>query len=397
MKSGYKQTDVGVIPTDWTTRTLGELSRSVTRGASPRPIDSPEWFDERSMIGWVRISDVTKSGRYLVETTQRLSDAGVRNSRFVPSGSLIMSICATVGRPIETRIDVCIHDGFVVFDRPAVDQSFLYYVLTELEPRWSSKGQTGSQMNLNTGLIKGTKIAIPSKEDEQRAIAAALSDVDALLAKLDQLIAKKRDIKQAAMQQLLTSKKRLPGFSGEWDVKPFSEVLSRVNGKAYQIQSSDYQETGDHPVVDQGKEPVIGFSDRADKVFHCPSGGVIVFGDHTCIVKFVDFDFVVGADGTQIMAGKNGQSVRFHAYQLEYLGIPTTGYNRHFKFVKEREFITPTLAEQTAIATVLSDMDAEIIALESRRDKTSALKQGMMQELLTGRIRLVSKRVLAED
>ena len=189
MKSGYKQTDVGVIPTDWTTRTLGELSRSVTRGASPRPIDSPEWFDERSMIGWVRISDVTKSGRYLVETTQRLSDAGVRNSRFVPSGSLIMSICATVGRPIETRIDVCIHDGFVVFDRPAVDQSFLYYVLTELEPRWSSKGQTGSQMNLNTGLIKGTKIAIPSKEDEQRAIAAALSDVDALLAKLDQLIA----------------------------------------------------------------------------------------------------------------------------------------------------------------------------------------------------------------
>ncbi|MDO8264108.1 MAG: hypothetical protein Q7T21_12935, partial [Gallionella sp.] len=129
--------------------------------------------------------------------------------------------------------------------------------------------------------------------------------------------------------------------------------------------------------------------DRSDKRFLCPDGGVIIFGDHTCVIKFVDFDFVVGADGTQILAAKNGHCARFHSFQLEHTGIPTTGYNRHFKFLKERTFLTPSIEEQTAIATILSDMDAELAALEARRDKTRALKQGMMQELLTGRIRLI--------
>jgi type I restriction enzyme S subunit len=119
VKPGYKQTEVGVIPDDWEVKTLGELS-NIYRGASPRPIDDPKWFDEKSQIGWVRISDVTKSKRRLKETTQRLSELGVRHSRFVPASSLIMSICATVGRPIITDIDVCIHDGFVVFEKSQV-------------------------------------------------------------------------------------------------------------------------------------------------------------------------------------------------------------------------------------------------------------------------------------
>ena len=119
------------------------------------------------------------------------------------------------------------------------------------------------------------------------------------------------------------------------------------------------------------------------------SPGVVVFGDHTCIVKFVDFDFVVGADGTQILATKDGHDARFHAFQLQHHAIVATGYNRHFKFVKERLFVGPHFREQTAIAEVLSDMDAEIAGLEQRRDKTRDLKQGMMQELLTGRTRLV--------
>ena len=224
LTSGYKQTEVGVIPDDWDVVPLSSTSKRITRGASPRPIDDPVWFDDRSTTGWVRISDVTRSRRYLDETTQRLSDAGIRRSRFVGRGGLIMSICATVGRPIETRIDSCIHDGFVVFEGPKIDQSFLYHVLASLEPTWSRRGQTGSQMNLNTGLIKGRLVAIPATTSEQRAIAAALSGVDALLGKLDRLIAKKRDLKQAAMEQLLTGKTRLRGFSAKWVARPLGQV-----------------------------------------------------------------------------------------------------------------------------------------------------------------------------
>ena len=278
----------------------------------------------------------------------------------------------------------------IVRPSPEVDAEFLQRVLSS--PAVVSaieNSSVGSTMiNLNQGTLSGLIVQAPPVE-EQRAIAAALSDVDGLLAKLDQIIAKKRDLKQAAMQQLLTGQTRLPGFGGEWQRKSFAEALYRLNAKEHQVQASAYQDVGAFPVVDQGQQSVIGYSDRADKVLRCPDGGVIVFGDHTCIAKFVDFDFVIGADGTQIVGAKTGECLRFYAYQLERRGIPSTGYNRHFKFLKERTFSSPPLAEQTAIATVLSDIDAELTALAARRDKTRALKQGMMQELLTGRIRLV--------
>ncbi|HMS07869.1 MAG TPA: restriction endonuclease subunit S [Pyrinomonadaceae bacterium] len=191
----------------WEVKTLGELAR-IQRGASPRPIESPVWFDENSSIGWVRISDVTKSGMFLIETVQRLSPLGVEHSRPVEAGSLIMSICATVGRPIITEIDVCIHDGFVVFDKLQADKFFIYYVLKWIEPDWSKHGQTGSQMNLNTGLINGTRIELPPTP-EQTAIAAVLTDMDAELAALEQRQAKTRALKQGMMQELLTGRIRL--------------------------------------------------------------------------------------------------------------------------------------------------------------------------------------------
>lgn len=192
---------------EWEVKRLGEIAR-IQRGASPRPIESPVWFDENSSIGWVRISDVTKSGMYLRETVQQLSPLGVRASRPVPSGSLIMSICATVGRPVITEIDVCIHDGFVVFDALQADKFFSYYVLRWIEPDWSRQGQTGSQMNLNTGLISGTRIKLPGLA-EQAAIAEVLMGMDAELATLEQRSEKTRALKQAMVQDLLTGKTRL--------------------------------------------------------------------------------------------------------------------------------------------------------------------------------------------
>jgi type I restriction enzyme S subunit len=191
----------------WAVKKLRELA-NIQRGASPRPIDSPIWFDENSSIGWVRISDVTQSGMYLRETTQRLSPLGVRQSRPVSSDSLIMSICATVGRPIITEIDTCIHDGFVIFNNLSADKHFLYYVLKSIEDGWSRHGQTGSQMNLNTGLINQTEIALP-RRDEQTTIAAILSDMDAEITALEGKLAKARQIKQGMMQELLTGTIRL--------------------------------------------------------------------------------------------------------------------------------------------------------------------------------------------
>lgn len=192
---------------EWEKKKLGDLA-SIQRGASPRPIDSPIWFDEHSNVGWVRISDVSSSSMFLMKTSQCLSDLGIKNSRFVKKSSLIMSICATVGRPIITEIDVCIHDGFVVFDELSIEKEFLYYYLKFIEPGWSKHGQTGSQMNLNTPLINGTEISVPG-QNEQKAIADLLFSLDAEIDEIENLLTKSRQIKQSMMQELLTGRIRL--------------------------------------------------------------------------------------------------------------------------------------------------------------------------------------------
>jgi type I restriction enzyme, S subunit len=191
-----------------TEKRLGDLA-NILRGASPRPIDSPVWFDENSEIGWVRISDITKSGIFLYTTTQRLSPLGVKSSRFVARNNLIMSICATVGRPIITAIDTCIHDGFVVFEDLQADMRFVFYALQSIEDDWGKHGQTGSQMNLNTNLINSTKIFIPESREEQIEIANILSDMDAEIESISAKLTKTRQLKQGMMYELLTGRIRL--------------------------------------------------------------------------------------------------------------------------------------------------------------------------------------------
>jgi type I restriction enzyme S subunit len=231
---------------------------------------------------------------------------------------------------------------------------------------------------------------------EQRAIAEALSDVDALLGGLDRLIAKKRDLKQAAMQQLLTGQTRLPSFHGDWEVKSVAELeklkavrLSR--GKV--ISKKDIENNrGEFPIYSSSvingglfgcygeymfDEELITWSvDGGGDFFHRPKHKFSV----TNVCGFIR------VDTSQI-------SYRFLSLQFQLLhSSKCFDYQSkaHPSVVrKEYQVRLPPLPEQTAIAAVLSDMDAELAALEVRRDKTRALKQGMMQELLTGRIRLV--------
>lgn len=204
----FKTTDIGEIPEDWRVIKLGTIA-NILRGASPRPINNPVWFHEHSNTGWLRISDVTSSDKYLTETTQFLSSAGILNSRLVKPDNLVMSICATVGRPIIIRREVCIHDGFVVFEGLKADIEYIYYTLLRIEKDWSKHGQTGSQINLNTGLIGSAVIPLPSSIDEQTAIATVLSDMDAEITAFEHRLEKAKQIKQGMMQQLLTGKVRL--------------------------------------------------------------------------------------------------------------------------------------------------------------------------------------------
>lgn len=293
---------------------------------------------------------------------------------------------------IESSLPKIVYSGFLIRfrDNGALVKNFKKHCFYEsgFRRRIIAASSVSANTNINQDSLKQILIPVPPI-NEQINIADTLDSIDLLIQKLNQVIDKKRDINQATMQQLLTGKTRLPGFSGEWAARSFNEVFERVNTKRYQLQTSEYSSAGQFPIIDQGQQYIVGYSDRTEVVYQCPQNGVIVFGDHTCNTKFVDFNFIVGADGTQVISAKLGFNPKFFYYCLEAKPVKSTGYNRHFSILKEYSFLTPSIDEQVAISSILSDLDAEISAYLLKLEKLKLLKQGMMQELLTGRIRLI--------
>ena len=271
---------------------------------------------------------------------------------------------------------------------------------------------------INLGPISDIRLPLPPTDDEQRAIATALSDVDALLDGLDRLIAKKRDLKQAAMQQLLTGETRLPGFEGEWEVKRLGDhvkfLRNGVNSRA-ELTLDDpvkYLHYGDihgcaTTMLDPAGLPSLP-SDKA-KTLDRLCDGDLVFADASEDLEGVGKSVeIYGVAGIELVSGLHTIAARFYknvladgfkAYlqfcpefskQLRRLAAGTKVYATNRAHIDNIEMKLPSIEEQTAIATVLSDMDAEIAALEQRRAKTKDIKQAMMQELLTGKTRLVT-------
>jgi type I restriction enzyme S subunit len=233
-------------------------------------------------------------------------------------------------------------------------------------------------------------VAFPSTEAEQRVIAEALSDADALIDSLERLIAKKRAIKQGAMQELLTGKKRLPGFSGEWEVKRLVEVAHIKTGSR---NNQDKLEDGEYPffVRSATVERIGSYSHDCEAIL------VPGEGDIGNIFHYIDGRFDVHQRVyaiTRFSSDVLGKyvylymTVRFGAHAMQNSVKATVDSLRLPTFQEFEIRLPPSVDEQTAIATVLSDMDAEIETLVTRLAKTRALKQGMMQALLTGRIRL---------
>jgi type I restriction enzyme, S subunit len=142
---------IGAIPIDWTTIQIKRLS-PVKRGASPRPIADPKYFDDNGEYAWIRIADVSASNRYLENTTQQLSEIGSSLSVKQFPGDLFLSIAGTVGKPIITKIKCCIHDGFVYFPNLKVNPEYLYYIFSTGEP-YKGLGKWGTQLNLNTETV----------------------------------------------------------------------------------------------------------------------------------------------------------------------------------------------------------------------------------------------------
>lgn len=201
---------IGETPKHWTLSKVKYVS-TIKRGSSPRPIDDPRYFDEEGDYGWVRISDVTKCGKFLTKTDQKLSELGKSLSLPIEDKTLCMSISGSVGKVFITTIKCCIHDGFVSLNNPQINQEFFYLLLTNKE-LYSEDRKLGTQYNINSGLVGNKKIPIPSKV-EQREIVEYLERetkiIDETISKEEKRIELLKEYKQSLISEVVTGKKRV--------------------------------------------------------------------------------------------------------------------------------------------------------------------------------------------
>lgn len=413
MRPGYKQTEMGVIPEDWEVKSLASLADKIMVGIASaathayRPTGIPMLRNQNIKPGRLDDNDLL----FIAPEYE----AGYRNKR-LRAGDLLT---IRTGYPGVTAIVPEQYENGQSFttlitriNKNSVDSLHLcQFINSELGKRFFIQSQIGgAQKNVNAGTLRGMLVPLPPSYTEQSAIATALSDVDTLLSSLDALISKKRDIKQATMQQLLTGKTRLPGFEGAWTVKRLDQLANIRSGGTPSTTVSRFWD-GDIPwctptditrlgggkyLLDTSRQITSeGLSNSSAELI--PANSVVMTSRATIGECAINLKPITTNQGFKNFVPFEGTEVNFLYYLLQtqkqgfiqlcagstFLEIGKT------QLAAYKVHLPSTKAEQAAIAEVLSDMDAELAALEDRRDKTRLLKQGMMQELLTGKTRLV--------
>lgn len=386
VKPGYKQTEVGVIPEDWEVESLEQIS------------------DPKRTIcyGIVQVGQFKNNGINVLAIKNLNGDYATNLHRCSPEierpyvrsrvrpGDVLVSVKGTVGRVglVPPHYVGNISRDLARISLTDSDVPEFWQQLLQSEPaqhRLQAATVGTTRLELSIAPLKKVLMPRPPKP-EQRAIAEALSDVDGLLGGLDRLIAKKRDLKQAAMQQLLTGQTRLPGFHGEWEAKTLRECARFCSGTylaqdAYRDGEFEVQGAGSP----MGKHCAANFPEPISVIGRVGTVGRPRFMPAGCWVNN-------NAAAIVALLGKATPSFVHLLLMTMDWSKATSVTAQPFLVIEslmKMEFQLPPLPEQTAIAEVLTDMDAELAALEQRREKTRALKQAMMQELLTGKTRLV--------
>ncbi|WP_310450849.1 restriction endonuclease subunit S [Sulfuritalea sp.] len=414
-KPAYKQTEVGLIPEDWD---VGPLSRVAEIRGGIAKNSNVEASDPIS-VHYLRVANVQDGFLDLSEMSKiQLSRHDLKRYTVLP-GDVLMNEGGDLdklgrGAIWHGEFNPCVHQNhvFVVRCKPALLPDYLNaWTATSSARRFFllAGKQTTNLASISKSSLAELPVAVPPIP-EQRAIAAVLSDVDALLDGLERLIAKKRGLKQAAMQQLLTGQTRLPGFSDKWELKRLGDVADALKGSG--LSKGRLTLSGARPCLLYGElfttytRVIRTVVSRTDSCDGCTSvsGDVLLPGSTTTSGMDLATASALLKDGVALGGDINVIRRRGNDYDPEFLANYLTSVMRkqiaeltqgitiHHLYGRNLKALTlklPSLPEQTAIAAVLSDMDAELSALVARRDKTRDLKQAMMQELLTGRIRLV--------
>ena len=391
---GYKMSEVGVIPEDWGVKELGEITNilvgkdlkednfsSYADNIFKYPVYS-NTVDNEGLYGYYNIAEYQGDSLSVVGRGVGLGTVFKRNGGYGAIGRLLL-----------------------LFPDINLDSKYLCEYINHKVKIF--KESSGIPQLTGISLAK-YNISLPPTIEEQQAIASALSDVDALITALEQLITKKRNIKQGTMQQLLTGKKRLPGFGGEWEVKKLGEIADIISGGTPSTIISEFW-NGDikwcTPTdITRTKQKYLIYTEKNiskkglknSSATLLPVGALLLCSRATIGEIRIAKDVVCTNQGFKSLVCKNSFNNQFVYYlllqskqKLMDKAIGSTFLEISKKDTDAIKLTFPSFPEQQAIAQILSDMDTEIESLEQKQNKYKAIKQGMMQELLTGKTRLV--------
>ena len=397
--SGYKPSPLGPIPEDWEVKRLGEVCDFLrTNTLSRNQLNDTDGVVRNIHYGDVLIKypsiiDVRKQSIPFVNQ----EDYKESMDDFIEDGDVVLADTAedeTVGKACEIvnvgseKILSGLHTMLIRPQKGLFSPWFLGYQVNSVSYRKQLNAlvQGIKVCSLGKQAIANTYFALPPLPEQHR-IVSVLSLWDTAIEKQTTLIEQLTLRKRGLMQQLLTGKKRLKGFDrNSFKMMPFDKIANTVNVKAFQVSKSDYQEKGKTPIVDQGQTFIAAYSD-SDKIF--TDVPFILFGDHTRIIKWIDFPCIIGADGVQAIKPKGELDIKYLYYLLSNTELPNLGYSRHMSILKEKMFCVSTdIDEQKVIAECLSNADKEI---EIQKQKLTAMqeqKKGLMQVLLTGKRRI---------
>jgi len=402
MVSGYKQTDIGLIPVGWNVKIITDLSNPV-RGGSPRPAGDPKYFNG-TYIPWLTVASLTnlpKSKLFVNKIDSYLTKEGSLRSRILEKDTLIIANSgATLGIVKILSIKCCANDGVAALLNlnKSINKLFLaYYMNTRTDYLRDVVATGNGQPNLNTTLIGNLQIPLPPLP-EQEAIAEVLSDTDALIGALEKRIAKKRLIKQGTMQKLLTPK-------DDWEVKKLGEIILEIADGGTPLTTNQKYFGGkiNWVVIDDIKDKIystkktltnLGLKNSSSRLWK-PETIILSTGATIGKVGIAKVYTATKQGICGIVVKENVSNIFLKYWFIKYKNLlKSLAQGSSIKELRPPTLIQfnisiPSFPKQTRIATILSDMDNEINILEKKLSKTKELKQGLMQQLLTGKIRLV--------
>lgn len=377
---------------DWEQRKLGDLAE-IVRGASPRPISDPKWFDNNSDVGWLRIADVTAQDGRIRYLEQKISELGQEKTRVVKIPHLLLSIAATVGKPVINYVPTGVHDGFLIFLNPKFNILYTFWWLEMFREKWNKYGQPGSQVNLNSDLVKNQVINIPN-EKEQEKISSFLESLDKIITLHQHKLKKLNLAKKALLQKLFPRNGsqfpvvRFKGFTDAWEQRKLSDITEVIMGQS--PSSKNYTDNPNDNILVQGNADlkdgkVIPRLWTKEITKTIDKDGIILtvrapVGD----VAKTDYKVVLGRG----VAGIKGNDYIYHFLQKlqnnQYwvsLSSGSTFESINSNDIKDLIIDIPSIEEQTKISILLNNVNSIITLHQRKLEKLQEVKKGLLQKM----------------